>query len=261
MLVLVTPQMPHSMWLSRQATRSEWSTKPWIQQLRPRYRPAASWRKTTQTLIREPKNTPPLPNQRMRRNCSSRSKLFSLIFSAEIIENMRHIFKIIQSQKMQSQAPPYEKLKLIPFSSLVHVHQSQLSNVWRHSRSYKRHKRKRAHEHGWWLVNRRYGFIFPCTKSTCSNVCFHFQKLKSTHSLLAKSSSSEQIGKHIRANSATRYGQSAQKPGLSKSQSVEEIRKKTQVSESTRSLAKFKIYKIIWCFLGGCRWKKEETRR
>lgn len=44
-----------------------------------------------------------------------------------------------------------------------------------------------------------------------------------------KGTTSEQTGKHIRATSASRY-QSAQKPLLSKSQSVEEIRKKAQVN-------------------------------
>lgn len=34
----------------------------------------------------------------------------------------------------------------------------------------------------------------------------------------------------MRSNSASRYAQSAQKPALAKSQSVEEIRKKAQVS-------------------------------
>lgn len=48
--------------------------------------------------------------------------------------------------------------------------------------------------------------------------------------MFLKGATSEQTGKHIRATSATRYAQTAQKPALSKSQSVEEIRKKAQVN-------------------------------
>lgn len=59
-----------------------------------------------------------------------------------------------------------------------------------------------------------------------------FQKAKATHgSLFSKGTSSEQSGKHVRAVSASRYAQSTQKAVLSKSQSVEEIRKKAQVND------------------------------
>lgn len=61
---------------------------------------------------------------------------------------------------------------------------------------------------------------------------FFLQKSKVVHgSLFSKNTPSEQAGKHSRTNSATRY-QSAQKPLLTKSQSVEEIRKKAQVSDN-----------------------------
>lgn len=61
---------------------------------------------------------------------------------------------------------------------------------------------------------------------------FNFKKSKASHnSLLAKTGSQELLGKHTRTNSATRYAQSAPKPLLAKSQSVEEIRKKAQVSQ------------------------------
>lgn len=56
--------------------------------------------------------------------------------------------------------------------------------------------------------------------------------------MLKTTTPSEQAAaKHARTNSATRYGQSAQKlPTLTKSQSVEEIRKKNQVSKRQKIL-------------------------
>lgn len=61
---------------------------------------------------------------------------------------------------------------------------------------------------------------------------FSFQKSKLTHgSLLLRNTPSEQSGRQVRTNSATRY-QTTQKPLLTKSQSVEEIRKKAQVSKN-----------------------------
>lgn len=48
-----------------------------------------------------------------------------------------------------------------------------------------------------------------------------------------KGTTSEQPGKHIRAISATRHAQNTQKPLLSKSQSVEDIRKKAQVNNAS----------------------------
>lgn len=54
---------------------------------------------------------------------------------------------------------------------------------------------------------------------------------------MTKVGSSEQLGKHIRANSATRYAHSSQKPTLSKSQSVEEIRKKAQVNNNLETIS------------------------
>lgn len=61
-------------------------------------------------------------------------------------------------------------------------------------------------------------------------------------SLFSKNTPSEQAGKHARATSATRY-QSAQKlVGMTKSQSVEEIRKKAQVSDN--------LYTQLGAYLG-----------
>lgn len=61
---------------------------------------------------------------------------------------------------------------------------------------------------------------------------FYFQKFAKPHGVLQKATSSSTIdtgSKHLRSNSATRYAQVTQKQTITKSQSVEEIRKKNQV--------------------------------
>lgn len=71
---------------------------------------------------------------------------------------------------------------------------------------------------------------------------YNFQKSKLAFgSSVFKATPSEQTGKHTRTNSATRYAQTTQKPTLAKSQSVEEIRKKVQVSSEKNN----KVCKII----------------
>lgn len=76
---------------------------------------------------------------------------------------------------------------------------------------------------------------------------------------------------HARTNSATRYVQTTQKPTLTKSQSVEEIRKKAQVSKCFALLHHdvvgrqncFNQIQYSKCFFctGDGRRKEEKTRR
>lgn len=60
-----------------------------------------------------------------------------------------------------------------------------------------------------------------------------------------------ETGRQIRATSASRYGQSAQKPVLSKSQSVEEIRKKALVNIDSEVFPfdNENMYLNVWTFV------------